>query len=173
MTPGLVLGVDPGLERVGWGLVERSGSRLICRGHGLIQTPRIELSDRLRLIHEGISALLKEHEPEALALEKLFFTKNQTTAMDVARASGVILLAAAESGVPVCEYSPPQVKLGVTGRGNAEKKQVQFMAARLLALPEPPKPDDVADGLALAICHALGAQPVRMGSDTKSGARRG
>ncbi len=159
-NPGsLILGVDPGLERIGWGLVERSGSRLICRGHGLIETPRIGLGARLEIIHREASALFQGRRPDALAIEKLFFTRNQTTVMDVARASGVILLAAAQAGVPAFEYSPPQVKKGVAGSGSAEKRQVEFMTVRLLGLTEAPKPDDVADGLALAICHALGAQP--------------
>jgi crossover junction endodeoxyribonuclease RuvC len=154
-----ILGIDPGLERVGWGLVSKEGSRLTCLSHGLILTPRIRLEDRLLLIHEEFSALLKDRRPDAVAMEKLFFAKNQTTVMDVSRASGVILLSCAQQGLAVAEYSPPEVKLSVVGHGAAEKKQVQFMIARLLGLAEAPKPDDVADALALAVTHALKSGP--------------
>lgn len=106
-------------------------------------------------IQEELEALISEHQPEALALEKVFFTKNQTTAMDVARASGVILVTCCGKGLDVTEYSPPEIKLSVVGHGGAEKKQIQFMVVKLLGLSEAPKPDDVADALAIALCHAL------------------
>lgn len=106
-------------------------------------------------IQEELEALIVEHRPEALALEKVFFTKNQTTAMDVARASGVILVTCCAKGLDVTEYSPPEIKLSVVGHGGAEKKQIQFMVVKLLGLSEAPKPDDVADALAIALCHAL------------------
>jgi crossover junction endodeoxyribonuclease RuvC len=150
-----ILGLDPGLERVGYGLVRREGSRLVAVDHGLLQTPRIELPDRLQMLFEGLSELIARHRPEAAALEKLLFAVNKTNAMDVARASGVLLLACRQADVPVSEITPPEVKLAVVGNGAAEKRQVQFMVAKLLGLRETPKPDDVADALAVAIAHAM------------------
>jgi crossover junction endodeoxyribonuclease RuvC len=150
-----ILGLDPGLERVGYGLVRREGSRLVAVDHGLLQTPRIELPDRLQMLFEGLSELIARHRPEAAALEKLLFAVNKTNAMDVARASGVLLLACRQADVPVSEITPPEVKLAGVGNGAAEKRQVQFMVAKLLGLRETPKPDDVADALAVAIAHAM------------------
>ncbi len=151
----LILGIDPGLERIGYGLVKREGSKLTPIAYGLIQTPRIELPLRLLEIKTQFTTLLEEHQPDAIVTERLLFTVNKTTAMDVAKALGVILLISGERGIPWCEYSPPEIKQSVVGNGNAEKKQVQFMVTRLLSLKETPKPDDVADGLAIAITHAL------------------
>ncbi len=150
-----ILGIDPGLERVGFGVIDRAGSRLTVIEHGLIQTPKIALPDRLRLIHESTLALIDRCQPDALATERLLFTVNKTTAMDVSKALGTVLLAASLRGLPWCEYSPPEIKLGVVGHGGADKKQVQFMVSKILGLKEAPKPDDVADALAIAICHAM------------------
>jgi len=150
-----VLGIDPGLERVGYGVVEVTGSRLASVGHGLVLTPRVATPARLRQIHDEILALIDHVQPTEIALERLFFTKNQTTAIDVAKAIGVIFLACEFRGLPACDYAPPEIKRAVVGNGNADKKQVQFMVTRLLGLPEAPKPDDVADALAIAITHAL------------------
>ncbi|MGV3618557.1 MAG: crossover junction endodeoxyribonuclease RuvC [Fimbriimonas sp.] len=157
-----ILGIDPGLERVGYGLIRRDGSRLTPVAYGLIQTPRISMPDRVRLIHEEVAKLMDEHRPDCMATERLLFTVNKTTAMDVAKALGVVMLAGSEKGLPWAEYSPPEVKQSVTGQGNADKKQVQFMVTRLLGLAETPKPDDVADALAIAITHAMRSRiPVR------------
>ncbi len=153
----LILGIDPGLERVGYGVVRRVGSKLECLDYGLVKTPKIALPDRLRLVHDGVSELIQKHRPDAIATERLLFTKNVTTAMDVAKSLGTILLASAELSVPWTEYSPPEIKQAVVGNGNADKKQVTFMVRRLLNLKEDPKPDDVADALAIAICHAFRA----------------
>lgn len=150
-----ILGIDPGLERVGFGVVDRAGSRLQVVEFGLIQTPRIPLPDRLRQIHEEVLALIDRIQPDTMATERLLFTVNKTTAMDVSKALGTVLLAASLKGLPWCEYSPPEIKQAVVGNGNAEKKQVQFMVAKLLGLATAPKPDDVADALAIAICHSL------------------
>lgn len=150
-----ILGIDPGLERVGYGVIDREGSRLTVIEHGLIKTPKIALPDRLRLIHEETVALLERSRPDAIATERLLFSVNKTTAMDVAKALGVVLLCSAQHGYPWAEYSPPEVKQAVVGNGSAEKKQVQFMVCKLLSLREAPKPDDVADALAIAICHAF------------------
>lgn len=155
-----ILGIDPGLGRVGYGVILKQGSRIVPIAHGLIETPQIPLPDRLRLIHDRVIELVKEHQPDAVATERLLFTVNKTTAMDVAKALGVIILACNEAQLRWTEYSPPEVKLAVVGNGNAEKKQVQFMVTRLLGLSATPKPDDVADALAIAICHAFRATPL-------------
>ena len=151
----LILGIDPGLERIGVGLVKRDGSRLTCIHHGLIESPRIAVPDRLRLIHEQMTELLTKHRPDAVASERQIFAANKTTAFDVAKALGVILLCTSQQGLPWAEYAPPEIKLAVVGNGAADKKQVQFMVTKILSLPAPPKPDDVADALAVAICHAM------------------
>ena len=150
-----ILGIDPGLERIGYGLIEKQGSRLTVIDHGLIQTPRIALPERLNIIHSKMIEMLDAARPDAIATERLLFTVNKTTAMDVAKSLGVILLASSEKGIEWAEYSPPEVKQSVVGNGAAEKKQVQFMVQKLLGLQTPPKPDDVADALAIAITHAL------------------
>jgi crossover junction endodeoxyribonuclease RuvC len=153
----VVLGIDPGLETVGFGVVRREGSRLTAIDHGAIVTPRVAIGDRLRQIHEEVSALIDRHDPAALAVERQIFAANKTTALDVAKALGVVLLAAAERGLEAREYAPPEVKLAVVGHGGAEKRQVQYMVAKLLGLEGPPRPDDAADALAIAIAHALRA----------------
>ncbi len=158
MVPLLILGVDPGLERVGYGLVNRAGSRLSAVELGLIETPRIAIPDRLRLIDERVRAILDTHRPDAVATERQLFAANKTTALDVAKALGVILLACSQRGLPWAEYTPPQIKLAVVGNGAADKRQVQFMVTKLLGLEKTPKPDDVADALAIAICHAFQSQ---------------
>jgi crossover junction endodeoxyribonuclease RuvC len=151
----VILGIDPGLERIGYGLVRREGSALKEIEHGLIVSPRIAIPDRLRLIDEQFRELLDRHQPDAVATERQLFAANKTTALDVAKALGVILLACGQRGLPWAEYTPPQVKLAVVGNGAADKRQVQFMVTKLLSLAQTPKPDDVADALAIAICHAF------------------
>jgi len=151
----LILGIDPGLERLGYGLIRREGSRLEPVAQGLIQTARISVPDRLRSIDEQFRDLIENHQPDAVATERQLFAANKTTALDVAKALGVILLACSQKGLPWAEYTPPQVKLAVVGHGGADKRQVQFMVTKLLGLENPPKPDDVADALAVAICHAF------------------
>lgn len=150
-----VLGFDPGLERIGYGIVEKVGSRLSMVECGLVTTPRVDTPERLKQIHEEVSALIDRTNPDCVANERLFFAKNQTTAIDVAKALGVVQLACAQRGLSCTEYSPPEVKLSVVGNGAAEKSQVAFMVVRLLGLSEAPKPDDVADALAVAVTHAL------------------
>lgn len=156
----VVLGIDPGLERIGYGVVCKDGSTLRAVEFGIIKTPTILLPDRLLLAREALGELIGRLKPDALATERLFFTRNQTTAMDVAKSLGVTLLVGAEHGLPWCEYSPPQVKRSVVGNGAADKRQVQYMVARLLNLDEPPRPDDVADALAVAITHCMHIGPV-------------
>jgi crossover junction endodeoxyribonuclease RuvC len=153
----VVLGIDPGLERVGYGVVRIEGSRLTSVEHGLIKTPPGPTPGRLLQIHAEISALVARARPDRVGMERLFFAKNQTTAIEVAKACGAIQLALAQAGLDPVELSPPQVKLAVVGNGAAEKVQVGFMVTRLLGLEVPPRPDDVADALAVAIAVALGA----------------
>ena len=151
----VILGVDPGLATVGWGLVDYSASRFRALSYGaLITRPGVPVEKRLALIYDGLSELLEQHAPDALSVEELFFYNNITTGIVVAEARGVILLCAQRHGVPVFEYTPMQVKQSVTGYGKADKKQVIAMVTALLGLKEPPKPDDTADALAMAICHA-------------------
>jgi crossover junction endodeoxyribonuclease RuvC len=151
----VILGIDPGLERIGFGAIRRLGSRVELIEHGLIQTPKILLPDRLRLLHEQMIDVLDRVQPDTVATERLLFSVNKKTAMDVAKALGVVLLTTSQRGLPWCEYTPPEIKQAVVGGGGAEKKQVQYMVAKLLCLPEAPKPDDVADALAIALCHAF------------------
>ncbi|MFZ4506684.1 MAG: crossover junction endodeoxyribonuclease RuvC [Fimbriimonas sp.] len=158
-----ILGIDPGLERIGFGLLNRQGSQLSAIELGLLVTPRIELPLRLADLHHQVVELLDRTQPDSVATERLLFTVNKTTAMDVAKALGVVLLEVGRRGIPWCEYSPPEVKLSVVGNGAAEKKQVQFMVTKILGLRETPKPDDVADALAIAICHAFRAPRVGNG----------
>jgi crossover junction endodeoxyribonuclease RuvC len=150
-----ILGIDPGLERIGFGVLRREGSRLEVLDFGLIQTPRIALPDRIRIAHEETLKIVDKYCPSAIVTERLLFTVNKTTAMDVAKVLGAILLVASFRNIPWHEYAPPEIKQSVVGNGSAEKKQVQFMVAKLLGLRESPKPDDVADALAIAITHAF------------------
>lgn len=157
-----ILGIDPGLERIGYGVVDKTGSQLKAVAYGLIQTPRIPMPERLTIAHGEMLKLVDEHRPDAVATERLLFTVNKTTAMDVAKALGVLLLAIGERGIAWSEYSPPEVKQSVVGNGAADKRQVQFMVQKLLSLSEPPKPDDVADALAIAITHAFRANLIEL-----------
>ena len=153
-----ILGIDPGYAIVGWGAVAYQNNTFRPLAYGAITTPaEMEFSTRLERIYEDMSELLRKAEPDALSIEKLYFNTNTTTAIMVAEARGVILLAAKQAGVPVYEYTPLQVKQAVTGYGRAEKKQIQEMTRILLNLEAIPKPDDTADALAMAICHGHSA----------------
>ncbi len=153
-----ILGIDPGYAIVGYGVVEYWNTSFTTLDYGAILTPAdMPFSERLRKIYEDMVLILERHQPEAMAVEKLFFTNNQKTGIDVAQARGVILLAAELQRVPVFEYTPLQVKQAVVGYGRAEKKQVMDMTKRLLKLAQVPKPDDTADALAIAVCHAHAA----------------
>ena len=150
-----VLGIDPGYAIVGYGAIDFTGNKFTVLTYGAITTKAgLLFTTRLEEIYNDMTTLLNRVQPDALAIEKLFFNTNTTTAMDVAHARGVILLAARQQGVPVFEYTPPQVKSAVTGYGLAEKKQVMEMTKNILGLQKVPKPDDTADALAIAICHA-------------------
>lgn len=150
----LVLGIDPGTATTGFGLVESKGNRLGVVDFGIISTPAaMIMPERLVLIHQGVNQLIQQHQPDMVAVEQIFYHRNAKTVITVAQSRGVILLTAADAGVKVCEYTPLQVKQSVVGYGQAEKRQVQVMVQRILGLPDPPKPDDAADALAIAICH--------------------
>lgn len=154
----IILGIDPGIAIVGFGLIEKQGSRLKPIQYGSIVTEAgLRTETRLKQVYDAMTHLLKKYEPEAMAIEKLFFNRNVTTAFTVGQARGVMMLAAEEANVPITEYTPLQVKQAVVGYGQAEKNQVQEMVKMLLHLKEKPKPDDVADALAIAICHAHSA----------------
>lgn len=155
----VVLGIDPGIGRMGYGVVERVKGNVVARVCGCIETKaHTEQAIRLHQIHTEIIALLQEHSPDALAIEQLFFNTNVTTAMAVGRASGVVILAAQQCDVPVIEYTPLAIKMAVTGYGKADKAQMQLMITRLLGLSAVPKPDDAADALAVALCHAVSSR---------------
>ncbi len=151
----LILGIDPGTAITGYGIVAQEGHHLKRIGFGVIRTEaKADLALRLTKIFEAVTAIIQKYRPEIMAVEELFFNKNTRTALAVGQARGVILLAASLAGLPVVEYTPLQVKVSVVGYGRAEKLQVQEMVRILLCLGEIPKPDDAADALAIAICHA-------------------
>lgn len=150
-----ILGIDPGTATTGYGIVDKEGVSPSLVGYGVITTsPRKSAPDRLLDIHDQINDLFDRYAPDVLVMERLFFAKNQTTAIAVGKACGVIQFAAARRGLEVVEYTPMEVKQAVVGYGGAEKKQIQYMIQRILKLTEEPKPDDAADALALAVCHA-------------------
>jgi len=150
-----VVGIDPGLERVGYGvLVGGAPAAPSAPAYGCIETARgRSRAERIREVYDAVSAVLDEHRPDWVAVEQVFFTRNITSALAVSEVRGVILLAAGQRGIPVAEYTPNQIKQAVTGSGRAGKRQVQEMMRRLLRLDEIPRPDDAADGLAVALCH--------------------
>lgn len=150
-----IMGIDPGIAIVGFGFVDKEGSRLVPVQYGSIQTEaHTDHALRLQMVYDAAVQLLDKYKPDAVAIEKLFFNRNVTTAFTVGQARGVLLLAAVQKGIAIAEYTPLQVKQSVVGYGKAEKKQVQEMVRMLLHLSAAPKPDDVADALAIAICHA-------------------
>jgi crossover junction endodeoxyribonuclease RuvC len=151
----LVIGIDPGTARTGYGLVRQDpGGDLIFVAAGVITTPaEAAMPDRLLQLHSKLSEILSLHRPQSGAVEKLFFQRNVSTAMTVGQARGVAILALAEASIPVEEYSPREIKDAVAGHGAADKRQMQDMVKLLLKLEARPRPDDVADALAVAICH--------------------
>ncbi len=150
-----VLGIDPGYAIVGYGVIKYDGLHFLPLEYGAITTKaKSPFSDRLKVLFDGMNEIISRQRPDAVAIEKLYFNTNTTTAIDVAQARGVIVLSCKINSIPVFEYTPLQVKQAVTGYGRAEKNQVMEMVKRLLALSEVPKPDDTADALAIAICHS-------------------
>lgn len=151
----IILGIDPGYAIVGWGVIEYTSNRFTVIDYGAVTTEAgTPFNDRLKAVYDGIDSIMKRYSPEALSIEKLFYNTNAKTVIDVAQARGVINLAAVQNNIPIFEYTPLQVKQSVVGYGRAEKKQVQEMTRVILKLAKIPKPDDTADALAMAICHA-------------------
>ncbi|MBR5859534.1 MAG: crossover junction endodeoxyribonuclease RuvC [Clostridia bacterium] len=152
----LILGIDPGLATIGFGLVMKNGEKYRALEYGAITTaPKQMIEKRLAEIYDSMIEILTKYKPDCMAIEEIFFNNNITTAIDVSMARGVILLAAQKCGVDIYEYTPLEVKSSVVGYGRAEKQQVQYMVRLLLGLNETPKPDDTADALALALCHGM------------------
>lgn len=149
-----ILGIDPGYAIVGYGVVDYAKNRFATVGYGAVTTKaKTPFEMRLADIYNDILSIIDKYNPDELAIEKLYFNTNTTTAIDVAQARGVIVLAAHQKGLKISEYTPLQVKQAVTGYGRAEKHQVMEMIKSILSLKAVPKPDDTADALALAICH--------------------
>ena len=165
-----ILGIDPGYAIVGFGVLDYDGHRFEPIEYGAVLTEAGKpFPERLKAINEDIEFIFDKFIPDCMAVERLYFTSNQKTAIDVAQARGVIVLAAAESGIPIYEYTPLQVKQSVVGYGRAEKKQVKEMTRSILGLSRVPKPDDTADALAMAICHGntAGSQIGRLNNIVK------
>lgn len=151
----IIIGIDPGYAIVGIGVIEYVGNKFRTLEYNAITTPAgMPTTDRLKKIYEEMSMYLDKYHPDAVAIEELFFNSNQKTAINVAQARGVLLVSVANRNIPICEYTPLQVKQSVTGYGRADKKQIQSMVKMILGLNAIPKPDDAADALAIAICHA-------------------
>jgi crossover junction endodeoxyribonuclease RuvC len=162
----IILGIDPGTARTGYGIIEKKGNSLRTIKFGLIETSKdAPQPERLGAVHDGIVKLIRKFKPDAIAVEKLFFNKNAKTVMSISESRGVILLAAVKCGIGIFEYTPLQVKMALTGYGMAQKGQVERMTRALLNLKEIPKPDDIADALAIAVC---GANSYRMDAIKKN-----
>jgi len=150
-----ILGIDPGLATVGYGIIDVSGNRIHAVDYGSILTPAgMQTHKRLNQIYMALEELIKKYQPDDMAVEELFWNTNQTTGIRVSEARGIILLAGERNSLNIFEYTPLQIKQAITGYGRAEKKQIIVMVTALLNLPAPPKPDDTADALAVAICHS-------------------
>ncbi len=156
------LGIDPGTATLGWGVVDERGGVLRPVEYGALTTPaKSEPARRLLLLHDGLAELIRRYQPDAAAVEELFFSRNVTTALAVGQARGVVLLTLAQAGIPVYEYKPREVKQAVAGYGGADKRQMQEMVRMTLGLAAIPRPDDAADALAIAMCHAYAAPMLR------------
>jgi crossover junction endodeoxyribonuclease RuvC len=153
MKQGTTLGIDPGTARLGYGVI-RGVDPATSLEFGIVETKAsAEMPERLLQLHDELLGIIREYRPAVMVIEKLFFSRNVTNAISVGQARGVAMLTAAESGIPVVEYTPAEVKQAVAGYGNASKEQIQEMVRLILELPEPPQPDDAADALAVALCH--------------------
>ncbi len=154
-----ILGIDPGTATMGWGVIRQEGSRLRYVQHGAITTPSDwPMPRRLGRLFDGVTQIVEGYGPDTVAVEELFFNTNVTTAITVGQARGVAILAAYRAGIEVAEYTPLQVKQAITSYGRADKRQVQEMVRALLNLRDIPRPDDAADGLAIAITHAFSSR---------------
>ncbi|MCQ4637361.1 crossover junction endodeoxyribonuclease RuvC [Anaerovorax odorimutans] len=153
-----ILGIDPGYAILGYGVVEMTGNRFKVIDYGAVTTEAgMEMPDRLKILYNSLMEIIMRHEPEVASVEELFFNTNAKTAILVGQARGVAVLACANSGLEIAEYTPLQIKQALVGYGRAEKKQVQTMVKTILNLKEIPKPDDTADALAAAVCHGHSA----------------
>ena len=151
----IILGIDPGYAIVGYGIIDYRNNHFKVIDYGAVLTDaKTPFNERLEIIYDRLMSIISEYSPEAMSIEKVFYNSNAKTVIDVSQARGVIMLAAQKSRLPVFEYTPLQVKQSVVGYGRADKKQVQEMTKRILSLEKVPKPDDTADALAMAICHA-------------------
>ncbi len=164
-----IMGIDPGFAILGYGIVDMAGNRFTAKGYGAVTTDKtMDMPDRLKHIYCRLMDIIDEFQPDVAAIEELFFNKNTKTALSVGQARGVAILACANSGLEIYEYTPLQIKQGLIGYGRAEKEQVQFMVKTILKLSEIPKPDDTADALAAAICHGHSSgYQIRMGKGIK------
>ena len=154
VTTMIVIGIDPGLATVGFGVIRKEEGTITPVSYGCIRTSsEKQNSERLMDIYNEINTLFETYNPQTVAIEKLFFNRNVTSAMGVCEARGVIFLAAQQKSIPIFEYAPTQIKQAITGTGDADKRQMQMMIQRLLNLDELPRPDDAADGLSIALCH--------------------
>jgi crossover junction endodeoxyribonuclease RuvC len=157
-----VLGIDPGFDRNGFGVVDDNGGKLVHIAHGVLQTSKDDsFMTRLRQVRDNVAGLIEQYKPDCVAVEKLFFQTNAKTAINVGMARGVVLLVIADAGIKLVEPTPNQVKQGTAGHGSADKRQVQEMVKRLLKLDTIPKPDDAADALAIAIVGCTLSNSVR------------
>lgn len=155
-----IIGIDPGYAIVGYGVIDYIGNKFKIVEYGAITTESNQnMNERFKSIHDDLNTIIERTKPEFLAIEELFFNSNQKTAINVAQALGVLLLSALNHGISVHEYTPLQVKQAVVGYGRAEKKQVQLLVKSILGLEKVPKPDDTADALAIAVCHAHSYNP--------------
>lgn len=151
----IILGIDPGLAIVGWSVLESARGAVRPLAFGAITTPaHTDIEARLLMIQDNLTEIIEKYRPEEMAIEELFFNTNITTGIAVAEARGVILCTAHRLGLKISEYTPLQVKQAVVGYGRAEKRQVIAMVTSILHLPRPPRPDDTADAVAIALCHA-------------------
>ena len=164
-----ILGIDPGYAILGYGVVEKIGNKFKVCDYGAITTDAgTPMTERLEYLYDSLREIIEEHHPDVASIEELFFNTNITTGIQVAHGRGVILLACTKYGVPIFEYTPLQVKQAVAGYGRAEKRQVMDMTKRLLHLEKIPRPDDAADGLALALCHARSSTSLLSGLERNS-----
>lgn len=160
----VIFGIDPGYAIVGCGVVRYERNNFSLMGYGAVTTDKdTPFNTRLKQIYDGLTELLEKFKPDAVSIERLYFNTNQKTAIDVAQARGVIVLAVENAGIPIFEYTPLQVKQSIVGYGRAEKSQVQEMTRTFLHLDKIPKPDDAADALALAICHGHSSSSLILG----------
>ncbi|MDD4443905.1 MAG: crossover junction endodeoxyribonuclease RuvC [Patescibacteria group bacterium] len=151
--PNIILGIDPGIADTGYGVIENTSGKLKCLAYGSIKTKAHEtLSSRLLILNQELEKIILKYRPQRVAIEKLFFNKNVKTALIVGQARGVVMLTISKHNLPICEYTPSQIKQAVSSYGQADKKQVQKMVKLILNLEEIPRPDDAADALAAAIC---------------------